>query len=166
MPPPPPDERRETGVDTVTFPFGQALPAAASLWKLALTILNDVEPARQRAARTAMEQFQGNYADQFLTRMQTSAHNAQTVAQDLEQAAMNIARAWTDANHQQQLYAYYAMVQSKKNNESEFTKVKNWFTGDHTNYGSPPGAPSVPSPPDFAPTQVPRAEVPGEVNPT
>ena len=148
--------------ERVTFPFSQALPAARALWSLALKILNDVEPARQQAAGTAMEQFQGNYATQFVSRMRTSAHNAQVTAQDLEQAAMNIARAWADANHQQQLYAYFAMVKSKKDNQSLLDDIGNWLTGDHTNYGSQPGAPAVPSPPDFAPTAVPQADVPGE----
>lgn len=148
--------------ESVVFPFGQALPAAAALWQLSSLILDDVEPTRQRAAATAMEEFQGNYADQFRSRMQTSARNAQTVAWDLQQAAMNIARAWADAEHQQQLYAYYAMVKAKKNSQSLLDQIGNWFTGDHTNYGSAPGAPAVPGPPDFAPTSVPQASVPGE----
>lgn len=152
-------------MERVTFPFSQALPAAASLWRVAQLILNDVEPARQQAAGTAMHQFQGNFADQFVSRMQTSAHNAQTAALDLEQAAQNIARAWADANRQQQLYAYFAMVQNAKNHEGIGAKLEHWAFGDHTNYGTPPGAPAVPSPPDFAPTSVPQAEVPGQSNP-
>ena len=148
--------------ERVNFPFAQALPAAQALWHLAQLTLNDVEPARQKAAGTAMDQFQGNYARQFLHRMRTSASNAQTTAQDLEQAAMNIARAWTDANHQQQLYAYYAMVKDKRDNQSVLDKIGDWLGGDHTDYGHEPAAPAVPSPPDFAATSVPQAVVPGE----
>lgn len=148
---------------SVEFPFAQALPAAAALWGIAQTLLDEVEPARQKAAMTAMDQFQGNYADQFKTRMHTSAQNTEIVAQDLEQAAENIAEAWADAQHQQQLYDYYAMVQAKraKANSNLLSEAVNWLTGDGTNYGSAPGAPAVPSPPDFAPTYVPQAYVPG-----
>jgi hypothetical protein len=107
----------------VVFPFSEALPAARQLWSVAQLILRDVEPARQGAAVTAMDQFRGNYADQFQGRIRTSAHNATTTAHDLEQAAVNIARAWSDANHQQQLYAYFAMVHDKKNNQSVLDKI-------------------------------------------
>jgi hypothetical protein len=146
----------------VQFPFSQALPAARMLWQLAQSIVNDVEPARQKAAATALTEFQGNYSTQFQQRIRTSATNATAVAQGLEQAALNIAQAWADAQHQQQLYSYYAMVQDKKNNKSVLDHVGDWLMGDHADYGSPPGAPAPPSPPDFAPTAVPQAAVPGE----
>ena len=146
----------------VVYPFTQALPAAQKLWNLSTLILNDVEPARQQAAGTAHQQFVGSYSDQFVNRMQTSAQNAQTTAQNLQQAAINIARSWADANHQQQLDAYFAMVKEKRNNKSDLEKAKEWVLNDNTDYGHPPAAPAVPSQPDFAPTPVPQAEVPGE----
>jgi hypothetical protein len=150
-------------VERVNFPFAQALPAAASLWKLAKLLLDDVEPARQEAARTAMEQFRGNYAGAFLARMRTSGRRAEVTAQDLEQAAANIAEAWADANYQQQLYAYYAMVKAKRNRpHGLLTDLSDFLFGDHTNYGKLPARPAVPSPPDFQPTRVPQAHVPGE----
>lgn len=152
----------------VVFPFDQALPAAQKLWSLSTLILNQVEPARQQAAGVAHQEFVGSYADQFLARMRTSAQSAGNTAHDLQQAAMNIARSWADANHQQQLYAYFAMVKEKRHNVNSGGflgighAVVNFFEGDHTNYGTQPAEPAVPSPPDFAPTPVPQAEVPGE----
>jgi hypothetical protein len=148
--------------ERVQFPFAQALPAARALWQLSLSIINDVEPARQKAAGTALQEFRGNYSVQFQQRMTTSASNASTVAHDVQQAAVNIAQAWADAEHQQQVYNYYAMVQDKKDQKSWLEGVGDWIAGDHTDYGSPPGAPAVPSAPDFAPTAVPQASVPGE----
>jgi hypothetical protein len=147
--------------EKVNFPFSLALPAARSLWQLAQSILNDVEPARQRAAATGVQEFRGTYAQQFVSRMRTSASNARTVAQDLEQAALNIAQAWADAQHQQQLYCYYAMVKEQRDNQSVLQDIGNWISGDHTNYGSPPAAPQVPAPPYFNETSVPQAHVPG-----
>jgi hypothetical protein len=147
---------------SVNFPFALALPAARALWKLAQTITGDVEPARQKAGVTALEQFQGAYADQFRQRLATSRTNAETVARDLGQAAMNIAQAWADAQHQQQLYRYYAMVKDKRDNRSIAQEVGDWFTGDSGNYGTPPAAPAPPGPPDFAETSIPQATVPGE----
>lgn len=152
-------------VERVVFPFADALPAAAALWKLSTTINQDVNPARQQAARTAEQLFEGNYANQFVQRMTTSGYNAQVAAYDLQQAAQDIASAWADANHQQQLYLYYAMVQNKRNNRSEWGKVTGWLGGDDTNYGSEPARPDTPSPPFFAATPVPQAEVPGETQP-
>jgi hypothetical protein len=52
--------------ERVNFPFAQALPHAQALWRLAQLTLSDVEPAHQKAAGTAMHQFRGNYARQFL----------------------------------------------------------------------------------------------------
>jgi hypothetical protein len=149
----------------VTFPFAQALPAAAALWSLAATIHDQVNPARQKAALTAEQLFEGNYANQFRQRMQTSGYNAQVAAYDLQQAAQDIANAWADAQHQQQLYLYYAMVQHKRDSRSFWGEVGDWFSGDHADYGSPPGRPEVPGPPSFAATQVPQASVPGESPP-
>lgn len=147
--------------ERVNFPFGQALPAAAALWRIAQALLNEIEPQRQQAAGTAMEQFRGRYADEFVQRMKNSAGTAQHVATDLEQAATSIAEAWADASHQQQLYAYYAMVRQKRDQQSIIDKIGNWLDGDTTNYGDPPGAPAVPAPPEFAATAVPQAYVPG-----
>ncbi|MBO0728584.1 MAG: hypothetical protein J2P57_04955 [Acidimicrobiaceae bacterium] len=149
----------------VTFPFGEALSAASALWSLAATINDDVEPARQQAAHTAEQQFAGNYANQFHQRMQTSASNARTTAYDLQQAAIDIANAWADAQHQQQLYLYYAMVQHKKDSKSFLQQASDWITGDDTNYGQPPARPETPSAPSFAASHVPQADVPGEVPP-
>ncbi len=151
-----------TSPEQVSFPFAQALPAAAALWKLAQSIINDVEPARQKAAATAETQFSGTYADQFAQRMKTSATNAGNTAQDLEQLARNIAQAWSDASHQQQVYNYFAMVKDKRDHQSTLSKVGDWISGDHENYGSQPPPPAVPQPPDFSPTTVPLATVPGE----
>jgi hypothetical protein len=110
-----------------------------------------------------MEQFRGNYADDFLARMRTSGRNAQVTTQDLEQAATNIAEAWADANYQQQLYAYYAMVKAKRDSHGGLLSgIWDWLFGDHTNYAKPPARPAVPSPPDFQPTRIPQAHVPGE----
>lgn len=148
--------------EKVVFPFYQALPAAKALWQLAQSIVNDVEPARQKAAVTAMDQFRGNYAQQFVSRMSTSGSNARTVAQDIEQAALNVAQAWADAQHQQQLYCYYAMVQDKRDNRNVLQEVGDWIGGDHADYGSPPAPPEVPAAPSFAETCVPQAVVPGQ----
>ncbi len=130
------------------------------MWGIAEMVLNEVEPARQKAASGALVQFRGNYADQFAGRMATSEQNARTTADDLMTAATNIARAWADANHQQQLYDYYAAVQAKRQSQSFFDQAKDFLFGDSTNYGSPPAAPAVPQPPSFAPTWVPQAYVP------
>ena len=150
--------------ERVDFPFNLALPAAAQMWSLAQMLAGDVEPQRQQAARTALEEFKGRFADDFTQRMATSGTNAGNAAQDLEQAAMDIAEAWADANYQQQLYAYYAMVQDKRNkaNSGIVNEVGNFLFGDHTDYGEPPKKPAVPSPPEFAATYVPQADVPGE----
>lgn len=146
----------------VNFPFEAALPAAAALWHVAATLYQDVEPARQQAASTAMDGFKGTFAQQFIARMKTSAGNATTVADDLRAAAQNIAKAWADAQHQQQLYNYFAMVKDKRDNKSLIQEAGDWLTGDDTNYGKQPDPPAVPSSPAFAPTTVPQASVPGE----
>lgn len=130
------------------------------MWGIAEMILSEVEPARQKAAATAMVQFRGSYADQFAGRMATSEQNARTTAEDLMTAATNIATAWADANHQQQLYDYYAAVQAKRQRQSFLDQAKDFLFGDSTDYGSPPAAPAVPQPPYFAPTYVPQAYVP------
>ena len=149
--------------ERVDFPFGTALAAAAQLWSLAQQLL-DAEGQRQRAAQTAQEQFRGTYASEFTRRMSVSRRSAVNVAQDLEQAAQNIAEAWADANWQQQTYAYYAMVKEKraKADSGILSEVHNFLFGDDTNYGEPPKKPEVPSAPDFAPTAIPQATVPGE----
>jgi hypothetical protein len=144
----------------VVFPFGEALPAAAALWHLSSTI-SSAEPARQSAAKTALDGWQGTFANNFVSSMDNSAQSASDVMTALQQAALDLASAWTQANHQQQTYIYYAMVQYKKNQQSTLDQIGNWLFGDHTNYGSPPGAPEPPGPPSFAPTFVPQASVPG-----
>lgn len=145
----------------VNFPFDAALPAAQALWALAQKV-REGEPVRQAAGRSALTEFKGAYADRFRQMLQVSATSAGATAQDLEQAAYDIAKAWADAQHQQQIYLYFAMVKEKRDNRSILQDATDWLTGDHTNYGSQPGPPEVPSPPGFAPTYVPPAEVPGQ----
>ena len=145
----------------VNFPFAAALPAAQQLWKLAQAVRSG-EPVRQAAGQTALEDFSGTYADRFRQMLRVSGTSAAATAQDLEQAAYDIAKAWADAQHQQQVYIYFAMVKAKRDSRSVIDEVGDWITGDHTNYGSQPGPPEVPSPPDFAATYVPPAEVPGQ----
>lgn len=149
--------------ERVNFPFGTALAAAAQLWGLAQQVL-DAEGQRQRAGQTAQEQFRGTYATEFARRLTVSRKGAVNVAQDLEQAAQNIAEAWADANWQQQTYAYYAMVKEKraKADSGILNEVGNYLFGDHTDYGEPPKKPEVPGAPAFAATPVPQAFVPGE----
>jgi hypothetical protein len=97
--------------------------------------------------------------------MTVSAGSATSVSRGLAQAAQNLANAWSRAHHQQQIYLYYAMVQHAKDNQSVFSSFGNWLFGDHTDYGHPPAPPAVPSPPDFSPTPVPQAAVPGQSPP-
>lgn len=155
--------------EKVNFPFDAALPAARALWSLSQSLYNEVEPARQRAATTAVQGFAGTFADQFVTRMQTSAANATTTANDLRAAAVNIARAWADAEHQQQLYNYFAMVKDKRDNRSLMQEAGDWVSGDNADYGKQPdppwcrrlpGSPRQPCPrPPCRESPSPRAEI-------
>lgn len=144
----------------VVFPFGEALPAAAALWHLASTITT-AETTRQGAAKTALDGWQGVFANNFVASMDNSAQSANDVIGALQQAARDLASAWTQANYQQQTYIYFAMVQYKKNQESTLDQIGNWLFGDHTNYGHAPAPPDTPASPSFAATYVPQASVPG-----
>lgn len=144
----------------VVFPYSEALPAAAALWHLASTI-DTSENTRQKVATTALDGWQGRFATNFVTSMDHSARSANDVITALQQAALNLARAWTKAHYQQQLYIYYALVQYKRDHRSGWDQFTSFFTGDDTNYGSPPGAPDTPASPSFTPTFVPQASVPG-----
>jgi uncharacterized protein YukE len=149
----------------VNFPYEQALDAAKEMWQLGHELATQIEPARQRAAQTAIRQWQGRFRDQFDHIMTDSASSATNVSRALAQAADNLAHAWASAQHQQQTYIYYAMVQHAKDSQSVLDSIGNWMFGDSTNYGSKPPPPAVPAPPDFAPTPVPGAAVPGQTPP-
>lgn len=144
----------------VVFPFSEALPAAAALWHLASTI-DTAETTRQKVATTALDGWQGTFAHNFVTSMDNSAQSANNVITALQQAAVDLANAWVKANHQQQTYIYYAMVKYKRDHRSGWDEFTSFFTGDNTNYGTPPAAPETPTYPSFAATAVPQASVPG-----
>lgn len=139
----------------VQFPFSQALPLARTLWQLANQV-ETTQTARAAAARTAIDGWLGNFRDDFVQRMNTANTDAPNLKQALQLTANGIAESWAKANHQQQTYNYYDNVQQARDNVSGWDK----FWGDDTDYGKPPAAPAVPSPPDFAPTQIPQAFVP------
>ena len=147
------------------FPFAQALPAAAGLWKLATQIESQVAPARRAAAQTALNQWQGVFAQDFATAMNNSEASAHDVANALRQTAQNLAAMWARAQYQQQIYLFNAMTQHKHGSglTGAVHTVEDFFGAG--NYGNAPQPPAQPSPPDFAPTPVPQAHVPGETPP-
>ncbi|MDQ2725871.1 MAG: hypothetical protein M3Y36_10305 [Actinomycetota bacterium] len=91
--------------------------------------------------------------------MTSAASGAGNVTTALRQSAADLARAWADAQHQQQLYIYYAMVQHKKNNQNLVQQGLSFFGLDSIDTGSKPGAPAVPTGPGFAGTAVPQVQV-------
>lgn len=148
----------------VNFPFDQALALARQYTALASQV-ESVQSTRQGASSLATDGWQGQYADEFQQRLSTAASGAGNVASALRKAASDLARAWADAQHQQQMYLYYAMVKHKKDNQNLIDQGLSFFGLDHIDTGHPPAAPAVPSGPDFTPTHVPQAQVPGETAP-
>lgn len=148
----------------VNFPFGQALSLARKYQALADQI-DRTQSTRQGSEHLASDQWQGKFADEFTQRMISAATGAGNVTTALRRSAQDLARAWADAQHQQQLYLYYAMVQQKKDNQSLLDQGLSFFGLDSIDTGSKPGPPAVPAGPAFAPTAVPQAHVPGETAP-
>jgi hypothetical protein len=148
----------------VHFPFDQALALARRYTALASQV-ERVQSTRQGASSLATDGWQGRFADEFHQRLASAATGAGTVATALRQAAGDLARAWADAQHQQQLYLYYAMVQHKKDNQNIVEQGLSFFGLDSIDTGHAPPPPDVPAGPDFAPTPVPQAQVPGETAP-
>lgn len=148
----------------VNFPFDQALAVARQYIALANQV-ESVQSTRQGASSLATDGWQGRFADEFQQRLSSAASGAGNVATALRLAAGDLARAWADAQHQQQLYLYYAMVQHKKDNQSLLEQGLSFFGLGSIDTGHAPPAPAVPSGPDFAATSVPQAQVPGETPP-
>lgn len=148
----------------VHFPFDQALALARQYQALADQI-DRTQSTRQGSKHLASDQWQGRFAGEFDQRMASAATGAGNVVTALRQAATDLAKAWADAQHQQQLYLYYAMVQHKKDNQNLLQQGLSFFGLDSIDTGSKPGAPPVPAGPGFAATAIPQAQVPGESAP-
>lgn len=148
----------------VNFPFDLALALARRYQALADQI-ERTQTARQGSKHLASDEWQGRFAGEFDQRMGRAATGAGNVATALRQAASDLARAWADARHQQQLYLYYAMVQHKKDNQNLIEQGLSFFGLDSIDTGHQPAAPAAPTGPGFAPTAVPQAQVPGETAP-
>ncbi|MGI8753383.1 MAG: hypothetical protein ACR2MN_13920 [Acidimicrobiales bacterium] len=148
----------------VNFPFDQALALARQYQALADQV-EATQNTRQGSKHLASDQWQGKFAGEFDQRMTSAATGAGNVTTALRRSAADLARAWADAQHQQQLYIYYAMVQHKKNDQNLVQQGLSFFGLDSIDTGSKPGAPAVPTGPGFAATAVPQAQVPGESPP-
>lgn len=148
----------------VNFPFDQALALARQYQGLA-DHLESAQGTRQGSKHLASDQWQGRFAGEFDQRMTRASTGAANVITALRQSATDLAKAWADAQHQQQLYVYYAMVQHKKDNQNVVQQGLSFFGLDSIDTGNKPAAPGLPNPPGFAPTPVPQAQVPGESPP-
>ncbi|MDQ6782258.1 MAG: hypothetical protein M3063_02185 [Actinomycetota bacterium] len=148
----------------VNFPFDQALALARQYQALADQI-DRTQASRQGSKHLASDQWHGRFADEFDQRMTSAATGAGNVVTALRRGASDLAKAWADAQHQQQIYVYYAMVQHKKDNQSLLDQGLSFFGLDSIDTGSKPGPPPVPAGPGFAATVIPQAHVPGESAP-
>lgn len=78
--------------------------------------------------------------------MSSAVTGAGNVTAALRASAMDLARAWADAQHQQQLYLYFAMVKHKKDNQNLLQQGLSVLGLDSIDTGSEPGPPAVPGP--------------------
>lgn len=142
----------------VDFDFGGALNLARQLWALA-TKLDETRSTRMSAAQTALQEWQGAFADQFVTRTNRSDQAAHDAVYALQSLAKDFAMAWAHAATQQRWNDRAAWIAQKENNKNAWDTVTGWVFGDHTDEGTPhPLEVEVPSPSGFDPTANPYVQ--------
>lgn len=133
----------------VSFDFAGALALASACWQAAAQ-LTTYESSRHGYAVTALKDWSGTYADNFVDRINTCAGTAQELQQRLQQTANLLAAAWQHAATQNQYNLWAEYCQKLDNKRSTLQHVEDWFTGDHTKFPPQPAAAPLPSSPDFA----------------
>ena len=135
----------------VVFDFEGSLDLARSLWRLA-DDLEQLLSSRSASASSALTNWAGRYADEFVDRANDEQSTGSMLAQMLRSDAYGWAFAWTQAMDEQNRVLYAREVTRVENDRSTLDRIGGFFTG-HDDLPSTPRPASVPQPPYFFSTR-------------
>lgn len=135
----------------VAFDFDGSLELARSLWRLADDV-GTLLSSRAASATTALTNWAGRYADDFVDRAETEQSTGTTLAQMLRADASGWAQAWAAAMDEQNRILHARESKRIEDDRGLLDQIGGFFTG-HDDLPSMPEPASVPQPPSFFPTR-------------
>jgi hypothetical protein len=136
------------GGQHVLFDFAGALELARRLWGLADSV-DSSKVTRNTAAGTALQHWEGKFADDFMTSMTAEWTSAVNLGAAMRGDALRLAALWAQAMLEEAKVRYADHVTLKKKQRDLLTQIGDALFGSHEDYGPEPGAFATPQPPTF-----------------